>query len=75
LRKARISGRSAAAGVLYGHLHVFTRCRAIFARALYRRRTFDVQSPKEHPVDLVMVLVSIGLMAVFASLVWAMEKL
>jgi hypothetical protein len=34
-----------------------------------------VKSPKEHTVDLAMLLVTIGLMAVFAGLVWAMEKL
>jgi hypothetical protein len=54
----------------------FTRPVAIFAGPLYARRTFEVHLfDKEQDVDLVMCLVSLGLLAVLGGFVWAMEKL
>jgi len=54
----------------------FTRPAAIFAALLHDRPTFEVHVfDKECDVDLVMCLVSIGLLAVLAGFVWAMEKL
>jgi hypothetical protein len=46
--------------------------RSPFVRRPYLR---SCSQSKERQVDLVMVIVSVGLLAVFASLAWAMEKL